>query len=319
MAQQLHHYVPRFYLRRFADPTQKDRVLIWIYERDKSDPELRPLDRIAAQKNYYTIKLADGTKSQEVEAALSGIEGLAAPALEKLVQGRYELSPEERAAFCSFLSLGLARVPKFRTEVEETAGIFLEEFSQRMASDPEKFRKSMEETGKRIGQDMGDPESLRQAVLEKRFKMVVRPEFSLQMMFANMMFIAEMIDQMQWSHHQANDSTPLVTSDNPVIFNNPTMLPGQDPPTPAALEVIMSLSPQHLFVATWDGRAGQGRMSPFLTRQINKLIALSADTYVYSPIQIPAIANFLKQPRKKLFHPGFLERAKASLKPYKNE
>jgi hypothetical protein len=93
-------------------------------------------------------------------------------------------------------------------------------------------------------------------------------------------------------------------------LNNPSVLEGNGPPTPFDLEVVFPISPTLLFVATWDGRAGTGQMSGYLTRQMNKLMSLAAEKYVYSPAEIPAIAKYLEQPRKGLI-PEFV---KAELK-----
>jgi hypothetical protein len=62
MAKELHHFVPRFYLRRFIDPTVSGEK-VWTYERGKQGAELRSISRIAARNNYHTIKLRTETKT----------------------------------------------------------------------------------------------------------------------------------------------------------------------------------------------------------------------------------------------------------------
>jgi len=85
------------------------------------------------------------------------------------------------------------------------------------------------------------------------------------------------------------------------------MLEGEGPPTPEALEVTFPISPELLFVATWDGHAGVGPMRPRLARQINRLMALAAHQYVYSSMEILAIVRYLSKPRKALIDRNFLK------------
>jgi len=46
MVRQLHHFVPRFYLRQFVDLKKTDRELVWVYERGKEQAGLRSLGHI---------------------------------------------------------------------------------------------------------------------------------------------------------------------------------------------------------------------------------------------------------------------------------
>jgi hypothetical protein len=111
--------------------------------------------------------------------------------------------------------------------------------------------------------------------------------------------LVEMIMKMKWSV-RTTDETLLVTSDSPVILNNPSVTLGFGPPTPWAYEVIFPLSAERLLIATWDMHAGEGLMSARVVRQINKLISSTAAMYVYAPVQIPAIAIYLLSPRQNL-------------------
>jgi len=264
------------------------------------NPSAGELGHIAAQKNYYAFETGGGQKTHAVEEALATIESQAAPVFAKLASGNRDLSPGECAIFCTFLSLGWSRVPKFRDEVEHTASRLVDDYSQKLAADLQRFAESVRNAERALGHTLGDSEELRQAILNREFEVTTRPEFSLRMMFAHTFELAAMIAEMRWSFRETEEATPLVTSDSPVILNNPTLLEGEGPPIPAGLEVTFPVSPQLLFVATWDGHAGTGPMRPFLARQVNKLVALAADRFVYSAIQVPAIAAYLKEPRKSL-------------------
>ena len=59
----LHHYVPRFYLRRFAN----ENGLLWVWDKH-TDGVFRTIpDRIAAEKHFYKIpELAEAGHDADV-------------------------------------------------------------------------------------------------------------------------------------------------------------------------------------------------------------------------------------------------------------
>jgi len=310
MAKQLHHFVPRFCLRRFVDPK---RELVWTYESGQDTPKLLPVDVIAARNNYYTVELASGAKSNALEEFFSSLEGLASPLITKLIDtGTAGLSDEERGTFSYFLSFGHLRIPKFRNELEETMRGILSEFAMRLAIDQDFFTKAAKKLAESTGEQLEDHEGLREAILSGHIYPTVRPEFSMAEMMQHAEFVAQMISRMVWTVRQ-DPTKELVTSDNPVVLNNPSML-GDAVPTPRDLEVIFPLSPSHVFVATWDGHAGEGLMRGVLARQMNQIMALAAAKYVYSSTSVPALAKYLKSPRKSMID---FEKLKSSI--FENE
>jgi hypothetical protein len=296
MPSQLHHFVPRFHLKRFVDPTKK-RELIWVYERGKEKPELRALDRVAAQKNYYAVNAEDGTKIQEAETILSRIDGLAAPILRSFEENG-SISREDRSLLALFLAFGTLRTPKFRDAAEDLYSELLTTYSRKLASDPVRFAETVKSAEAALGESLGEPEELRRAITEERIQIKTLPKYSIKVMLEDAIQHAAMLENMIWCLRDADEDTPLVTSDCPVVLNNPTAIEGCGPPTPLALEVVFPISPKLLLLATWDGHSGSGQMSGALTRQTNKLMCLAADQYVYSPEEIAAFGKYLKEPRK---------------------
>jgi hypothetical protein len=156
MPAQLHHFVPRFHLRQFVDST-RERELVWVYERGKAKPELRSLDRVAAQKDYYAVKTEDGEKVQTVEDILARVEGFAAPVIRRFHEGDRLLSDDDRMTFSTFLSFGVMRTPKFRGAVEEMVKESIESYSKKLASDAAKFAESVKSAEHALGENLGDP------------------------------------------------------------------------------------------------------------------------------------------------------------------
>jgi hypothetical protein len=133
----------------------RERELIWVYERGKANPELRSLDHVAAQKDYYSVKSQDGTKIQALEEILSRVEGLAAPLIQRFQQGEKNISDDDRMTFSVFLSFGTMRTPKFRGAVEELVEESMDSYSKKLAGDPEKFAESVRETLNKVSLSTG--------------------------------------------------------------------------------------------------------------------------------------------------------------------
>src|SRR5687768_12135215 len=93
-----HHYVPQLHLRQFAaDPGRR-----FIFEHDKRTGETRrrPISRVAAQMDLYTVADADGAPTDELERAFGPLETEAAPVLRRLAgltPGPMDATDEERA------------------------------------------------------------------------------------------------------------------------------------------------------------------------------------------------------------------------------
>lgn len=279
--------------------------LIWVYERGKEKPELRPVGRVAAQKDYYAVKAEDGTKIQDAETLLSRVEGLAAPIL-RCLEERRKIPGDDRSTLALFLAFGCLRTPKFRGAAEDLLSDSLMAFSRKLASDPGKFAETVKSAESALGQSLGDPEDIRRAITEERVEFKARPEYSLKVMLEDALQHATMIESMIWSIREADEDSCFVTSDTPVVLNNPSCLEGNGPPTPLALEIVFPISPRVVLLITWDDHCGSGQMSGSLTKQINKLMSFAADQYVYAPVEIPAISKYLKRPGQG-FVPEFLK------------
>jgi hypothetical protein len=72
-APKLHHYVPQFYLRRFADVNG----WLWTWDKSRDVTFAANPERVAARKNFYRIQeLADaGQDPHTMERQLAHLEG----------------------------------------------------------------------------------------------------------------------------------------------------------------------------------------------------------------------------------------------------
>ena len=103
-----HHYLPRSYLRNFAN--QYGRICI---RRRGAQPETTNIINVAAQNHLYSVELPDGSKDRSAEVTLSKYEAAAQPALAQLRSGRIPRSGSDARMSVSLLvALQMTRTPE---------------------------------------------------------------------------------------------------------------------------------------------------------------------------------------------------------------
>lgn len=112
----LHHTVPRFYLRGFAD--QRGRVTT-VRLPDKRLPP-QSIDKTAATNHFYAVDgHPDGRDS--FEKALSEVEADTAPVLRAVLDGAWPLDPTHRTQLGYFLAMQVVRGPDHRRNIGHLA------------------------------------------------------------------------------------------------------------------------------------------------------------------------------------------------------
>lgn len=107
------HYVPKFYLRGFTDPTTPARQepYVHVYDVAQGRWRRRAPANLACIPDYYAATLPDGSMDQTLEAALARLEGEMADLLRRLVVGRIQLTAKERVRVAEFVAALMLRVP----------------------------------------------------------------------------------------------------------------------------------------------------------------------------------------------------------------
>lgn len=104
----LHHTVPKFYLRGFAN--SDERITTVRLPGDKSYTQL--IDKTAAINHFYSIDHPQG--SDAFEKALSDMEGGAASVLRAIEGGLWPLTEEQRGTLGTFMAMQAVRGPDHR-------------------------------------------------------------------------------------------------------------------------------------------------------------------------------------------------------------
>ncbi len=118
------HYVPRFYLEYFTDPSGK------LFAYDKTTDRIltvRP-GTIAAENYFYDIPELEGLGAPRhlMESQFAEVEGAAKAIIDRWIKelsacGTVSVPPADREAVALFLSLQLIRTAEFRTLMTEWA------------------------------------------------------------------------------------------------------------------------------------------------------------------------------------------------------
>lgn len=278
-----HHYIPKFYLEGFVDPTNEP--YIWIYE--KGNPAIRKAtsENIAVQKDYYSFIGFNGKKDSETfENALAEVESKIALAYRKIIK-REKLSDEDKGAFATFLALNLTRVPNFRENIQKATGEILKALSAISASNPASFESFIKNFEKDTGEKIYMPiDNLRRFLLNGKYNVIVDPQHSLEMIPVAGDIALIFLD-MKWAFLEATEGHRFLTSDNPVFRVVPTYRPGlfsrmgllnKD------IEVTFPISKDLGFLGTWDKCEGYQKVDNNYLKEINRRTIISALRFVFS-------------------------------------
>lgn len=80
-----HHFIPQFYLKKFA--LQEPNETIWTYDTQEKAVCASTVENTVYEKYLYSVMSEDGKRRDDIEDIIAGIEDKAAPLLEKLVHG----------------------------------------------------------------------------------------------------------------------------------------------------------------------------------------------------------------------------------------
>ena len=163
----VHHYVPRFLLRRFADPKTGQ---VWVYEKGAGRSWRCNPENVAAERRYYAFTGESGQPDNTVEAAFSELEGRVAGIIERCEREKTLTTTDERGILAEFIACSLLRVPSFRKPVERFVGLIAKKLSLLMAHHPDAFERSVRKMEQETGQTFNAPvEEVRKPVTRNHF------------------------------------------------------------------------------------------------------------------------------------------------------
>jgi len=324
MPSKRHHYVSKFYLESFASSNSPKRgPLIYVYERGIEAPKWLPLPNAAVQTHYYSVDFGTGEKHDVFEKFLSVIEGNAASVIrEQIIAQDAELNDIDRQKLSLYIVMAMLRVPKARDQMHRMVRDVWELIMKNTASTPGALESLNEQLEAKTGKPFDVPaEQLREFLIGDRYKIVVDPVESLKIIFGIAPSLMPMIHFMRWTVLQNDRPEPFLTSDNPVVYVDPTDPGGGYSAVGLAnegLELTFALSPTKCLLASHDpefrnkiegappeeARRLASTFKPKLryakadsvtAREINRRIVHRATKYVFSSSDTPTLRRFISK------------------------
>jgi len=137
----LHHYVPQFYLRRFAN----DKDQIGVYQRASGKTFVAPVSQTGAESGFYNILTEDGEVSTVIETeVLSRVDSDGAAAIEEVLTGPFPPSDECRSILAAYAGFQFARGRMFREIYRVQSDFMMKALAQQMTR--EHIREGLRDT-----------------------------------------------------------------------------------------------------------------------------------------------------------------------------
>lgn len=279
-----HHFVPQFYLRRFAahEPNEE----IWTYDMQTGEVRGSSVENTAFEKYLYSVTLEDGSRTDDLENLIADIEGRAAPVLDHVLAGE-NIEGQERADFASFLALMHVRTDAYRLQFAQAMTSFMQLEAYVTAGHEEAFQ-SLIERFQRDVRPMSD-EEIKQARQAMRNPQDFRVSVDKGWTLAALGFHEELtaiLHGMTWTVMRAGAPRYFITGANPLVYGVPQHLRdpfyGGDGLCHEHVEVTMPLSTDSCLLATWKKDKPRLGLAPAeAVKDLNRVRAYYASRFLF--------------------------------------
>jgi hypothetical protein len=214
----VHHLLPQFYMRSFANARGQVRVVA----RDTGREFIAKTTKAFAERDYYTVASERAEDDHAlIEGLHSRIEGIAAPIFEQLREDAFPLSAQDRSEFASFMAAQVTRGRNFREAVHNTGDRIARGMLRSAADAPSGYweKKRAEWEASRKGPEPPPPLTgyERTMLREGHFDIVLSREFVVGMSFAHLDEMTVLLDAMDWRLVRFRQPC-LFTSEHPVTY-----------------------------------------------------------------------------------------------------
>ena len=229
-----HHFVPKWYLKRFSDPSG----FLHVLDRNNGLYRKQKPEKVMSIGNYYRQDWAPpGIDPNILEKRLGAlIEPNAQKALDKLLQGGRGLTDDDTAAIVVYLEFQHIRVPRQARSAMPLAinTIFT-----------------------------NSPPELQAMIARGEVKITLRDSIRFLFMRCLTGQLVQWLSNMDWEVLESPDRTSFITTDSPVSFYNVAF----PPPTQAGIGlagtmVFFPLNSKYLLVLRHPEYNGSNRVSP---------------------------------------------------------
>lgn len=277
------HYIPRFYLRAFCDPSTPYRIV--RYTKGDQNVVTTNIENVAQETGFYSPRV-EKFLANEIEHPTNSVF--------TKIQARGQITSEDKLIMANYMLALLKRVPQSQERIKS----YVPQVSQNILS-------QLEEDIRRIEIEFPDKTELMQQRTheaqewknkwEAQFPkdiwlQVIDPQTSPQ--------ILELLNVMQWKF-LVNDKVPVfITSDNPVFFHKGIGLSHLNS------EITFPLSRNIVLWAKWrnDYSSDYLQATRKAIREINYRTVSYATRYVFYSHKEDWILNLVNRKKLKLHY-----------------
>lgn len=223
MAQKRHHYVPQFWLKRFARDPGADNAKIVCLDKETGKIRTSGVRNEAVVSRYYEVTGIPDLEPNAVEDLLATVEGDAHGISQKLIDGQ-PISGYERRAFSLFVGLQQQRTPLGRDWRAGFYAAFRQQMLEFGVSRPEMVRWYFEEHPDELPPE--GIEAWQRTVLGalREGKIAVEPTQNgeIQLMLKSAEEGAAVVaTETSWTGLRAPAGSEYILSDHPLAFYDP--------------------------------------------------------------------------------------------------
>ena len=280
------HTVPQSYLKAWCDPESPDgyEPYLWICNRGGAGSKKKAPAKVFTEKDFYTIKLADGERDLVLEHGLSQLESRFAALRANKLDKRLPLSPRDKLNLCAFVATMYART-KSRGEFWRGQWQRVLDMGQRMQDRMNEMTPEDVARMARAFEPSPDEEDTAMSMDDVQ-ELVEQPMRAL--LPSEHAAVTPILARMPYVIMETADSPGFITSDAPCVWFDPE-LTKESPAFGAgglispSIEISMPLSPrQCVFFGHQLIASGYARLKPIdpLIERINKRVRHFADEYI---------------------------------------
>lgn len=292
------HYVPRFLLEGFADPTVTSHASLWFFQKSLGEWKTSTPRDLAVRKDFYVFRDKTGARRTEVEDFFAFVEGDAASLLTKRVFRQRLLTREQRLRLAGFITVMISRVPAEATTAQElieaAAHAEMKTIVETLQRDPEALHEYRERYRRDTGREVPDLSDLHMDDVKVEFPLGAAVGHALEALPD----VASLIATMGWTFWFSRGSDYFISSNFPVGWMDPVAGGAQVGLHPrfGNVEVTFALSRSVAVAAGW-GRYDTTRFQDApreVVEEINVRSAMRA-TVVYAPARTFPGSDLLMQ------------------------
>jgi hypothetical protein len=292
----IQHYVPQYYLRSFIDAKEQ----LYVVDRPREKFFRVPTKKVGGEL-YFNLINVKGIDPFAVEKALAELEGIVAPALERIKAARSLADEKDRSAVMNLIASVTIRNPKQREAIGEIVnygGQLLAAAGLSTKARFDEYVSAMKAQGKQATETY---EEMKELVAKSPGTFKAAQEFYVLTELRLHDHLVRRYEGRTWQIVIASDdSGGFITSDHPVCLrwsdgqDHGNLSPGLAIP---GTEVIFPLSPQLMLRGSFEGEENVVEADRSTVADINSLLISNSHNQVYAQ---DALFNYKREPKEEV-------------------